>query len=174
MGHHPAASEYAPFYAGYVARVPEADILTVLEAQRAELRAVASSIPSDRERYAYAAGKWTIRDMFGHLGDAERVFGYRAFCIGRGESAALPGFDENEYVARAGFGDCPLADLASELVQLRETNLATFRRLDPAGWTRTGTANGTPVSMRAIAYIMAGHVRHHLAVLTERYLTAGF
>jgi hypothetical protein len=168
--HRPAPSEYAPFFAGYVSLVPETEILPVLDAQRAEVRRLAASIPQERERHAYAPGKWTIRDVFGHIADAERVFGYRAFCIGRGETVSLPGFDENAYVAQAGFAACPLEDLVGEWTLLRDANLVTLRRLDAAGWERVGTANGSAVSERALAFIMAGHVRHHLRVLDERYL----
>jgi Zn-dependent M28 family amino/carboxypeptidase len=169
MTGRPRDDEYVPSFSGYVSLVPETEVLPVLESQRAEVRAFAAAIPAERERHAYAAGKWTIRDVFGHLGDGERVFGYRAFCIGRGDTVALPGFDENAYVTRSGFAECPLSDLVDELLHLRDANLATFRRLDAAGWARVGTANNSPVSVRALAFIMAGHVRHHLRILSERY-----
>jgi hypothetical protein len=165
----PSDAEYAPFYAGYVSLVPETGILPVLERQATDLRGLALSVPPDHETYAYAPGKWTIREVFGHLADAERVFGYRAFCISRGEEAPLPGFDEQAYVAQSRFAELPLADFVREFALLRETNFEMLRRLPEQGWTREGTANGSPVSVRAIAFIMAGHVRHHVRVLTERY-----
>jgi hypothetical protein len=165
----PTTTEHAPYYAGYVSLVPEANVVAALDAQRADLRRAVGAVAAERERYAYAAGKWTVRDVFGHIGDAERVFGYRAFCIGRGETAPLPQFDENAYVAQAGFASCALETLVGEWTLLRDANLVTFRRLDAAGWDRMGTAAGHPVSVRALAFIMVGHVRHHLRVLAERY-----
>jgi hypothetical protein len=165
----PGEGEYAPFYAGYVALVPETDILSVLERQAAELRELAASVPADRETFRYAEGKWSIREVMGHLIDGERVFGYRAFCISRGEKAGLPSFDENEYVAGARSNAVPLRELADELVLVRASNLAFLRRLEPREWERTGTASGKPVTVRALAWVMAGHPRHHVRILRERY-----
>jgi hypothetical protein len=165
----PEADEYAPFYAGYVARVTEGDILRVLARQKDEIGALARSLPEAKQSYRYAEGKWTIGEVLSHLIDGERVFGYRAFCFSRGEQAPLPSFDENDYVSASRAGEAPLAALALEFAAVRESNLAFLRRLGDDGWTRTGTASGKPVSVRALAWIMAGHPRHHLAVLRERY-----
>jgi hypothetical protein len=165
----PAESEYAPFYKGYVSLVPEADALAVLEAQPAEIDRVAASVAPERETFRYAEGKWSIRELLGHVGDGERVFGHRAFCIARGEAQSLPGFDEKAYLAQAGYDRVPLRDLAGDFRALRDANLRLFRRLDEAAWLRLGSANGSPVSVRALARIMAGHVRHHLGVLRSRY-----
>jgi DinB family protein len=165
----PDATEYAPFYAGYVALVPESDALSVLAAQPAELLALAAKVPAEREQHRYAPGKWSVREVFGHLTDGERVFGYRAFCISRGDQASLPGFDEQSYIAGASYDRVPLGDLAADFAALRRSNLAVMRRLQAADWARSGTANGTPVTVRALAFVMAGHVRHHLGVLRGRY-----
>jgi hypothetical protein len=165
----PASSEYAPFYAGYVARVPEHDILAVLAAQKQEVAALARSIDGAKADYRYAEGKWTVRELLGHVVDGERVFGYRAFCFSRGEQAALPGFDENEYVGAAPADGASPAAIAAEFSAVRDANLAFLRRLDDAAWALVGTASGQPVSVRALAWIMAGHPRHHLGVLRERY-----
>lgn len=165
----PAATEYAPFYAGYVSLVAEADVVLALETQLDELRALVATVPSQREAFRYAAGKWSVREVFGHLIDGERVFGLRAFCFSRAERAPLPSFDENAYVAASGYDAVPLAALLDELVAVRRGNLAVLRRLDAEGWARVGTASGQPVSVRALAYVMAGHPRHHLAILRERY-----
>ena len=165
----PESSEYAPFYAGYVARVPEDDILSVLQRQGEQIRDLARSLPAAKETYRYADGKWSIREVLGHLIDGERVFGYRAFCFSRGEQAPLPSFDENQYVAAAGADTIPLAELGSEFAAVRASNLAFLRRLSAAEAARVGTASGKPISVRALAYIMAGHPRHHVAVLRERY-----
>jgi hypothetical protein len=165
----PKETEYAPFYARYVGLVPEPEILEVLEAQAEEIRRLAAAVPPEREEHRYAPGKWSVRQVLGHVIDAERVFGHRAFCISRGEQAALPSFDENAYVASSPAGTVPVADLASEMAAVREANLLVLRRLGPGDGARTGVASGSPVSVRALAWIMAGHPRHHLRMLRERY-----
>ena len=165
----PSESEYAPFYAGYIARIPAVDVLEILESQSSELRGLASAASPELEVYRYAPGKWSVREVFGHLIDGERVFGYRAFRIGRGDQTPLPGFDENEYVAASGYHHRDLTSLTEEFALVRAANLAVFHSLAGDGWRRLGTANGHPVSVRALAFIMAGHVSHHLALLGERY-----
>jgi hypothetical protein len=165
----PSVSEYAQFYAGYVSRVPESDILGVLGGQAEELLRVARSVPPSREQYRYAPGKWSIREVFGHLIDAERVFGYRAFCITRGEHRPLPAFDEQAYVASSRYDQRTLPDLVREFTMVRGSHMAFLTTLGEAEWGRSGIAAEAPVSVRALAFIMAGHLRHHLNVLTTRY-----
>lgn len=169
MNQRPSETEYAPFYAGYMGLVPEEDVLPLLEEQIAEVRRVAAAIPADQEGYRYAPGKWSFRQVFGHLTDAERVFGFRAFCFSRDQQTPLPGFDENVYVDRGGFDERTLADLVDEWVSVRRSNVALLRSFGPDVWSRTGTANNHPISVRALAFIMAGHLRHHLGVLRDRY-----
>jgi hypothetical protein len=168
----PADDEYAPYFAGYVALVPETDVLAVLDEQKAAFRRLAAAVPPDREGFRYAPDKWSVREVVGHLVDGERVFGYRAFAISRGERAPLPSFDENEYVAASGYDGVPLAELVGELVSARDANLAFLRRLDPEAWARRGTASGKTITVRALAWITAGHPRHHLNVLRDRYSVA--
>jgi hypothetical protein len=165
----PAATEFAPFYASYVARVPEGDPLPALEAQPTEVLTIADRVAPEDELFRYAPDKWSVRQVFGHIVDTERVMGYRAFCIARGETKPLPGFDENEYVARADSEERPVKELAHEFAAVRQANLWAIRRWTDEQWSRMGNANGNPISARAIAYILAGHVRHHIAVLRERY-----
>lgn len=165
----PAESEYAPFFAGYVAQVPEADVLAVLESQPEVIRRVAAGVDLEREGFRYAAGKWSVREVFGHMADTERVVIYRALSIARGNDVELPGFDENGSVEASGFDQRPLASLVDELLAVRTASLPLFRHLDADAWQRVGTANGHPVSVRALAFITAGHVRHHLAILRDRY-----
>jgi hypothetical protein len=165
----PSATEYDPFFAGYIALVPETDIVAALEEQMRELPRFAARIPKEREGFCYAPQKWTIRQVFGHMADAERVFGYRALCISRGERAPLPGFDENEYMALAPFREIPLSEIVSELVDVRRANLAFLKKLGTAAWVIVGTANQNPATPRALAYIMVGHIRHHMKILHERY-----
>jgi hypothetical protein len=165
----PADSEYAPFYARYVALVPGEDVLPALERQPDELRALAATVPAEHESFRYAPGQWNVRQVGGPMTDGERVFGHRAFCFSRGEQAPLPSFDENEYVARSPFEQVPLGELVDEFVAVRLANLAMLRRLSAGEWTRVGTASGKSVTVRALAYLMVGHPRHHLQILRERY-----
>jgi hypothetical protein len=165
----PSDTEFAPFYATYIARVPETDPLPALEAQPAELQLIADRMAAEDELFRYAPDKWSVRETFGHLIDTERVMGYRAFCIARGEVQPLPGFDERQYVAHADSHEQPVKALAHEFAAVRHANLWALRRWEPQEWDRIGNANGKSVSARALAYIMAGHVRHHVALLRERY-----
>ena len=165
----PLPDEYPSFFAGYVDRVPEVDVAGALRAQIGVLGELAAAVSPEREAYAYAAGKWTIRQVVGHLGDAERVFSYRALCFARADRTPLPGFDENAYVDHARFNDTRLSDLVEELVLLRSANLKMLGALDEGQWSATGTANGRAMSVRALAYVMTGHVRHHLVVLRDKY-----
>lgn len=165
----PSDTEFAPFYAGYIARVPEIDPLPALEAQPAELLAIADRLDLEDELSRYAPDKWTVRQVFGHVIDTERVMGYRAFCVARGEMQPLPGFNEKAYVIHANSDDRSVKELAHEFAAVRHANLWTIRSWSDDQWNSMGMANGYPVSSRAIAYIMAGHVRHHVALLRERY-----
>jgi hypothetical protein len=166
----PNESEYAPDYQGYVDQVSENDIMAVLRGELDELDVLLSRVASDKETFAYADGKWTIREMIGHLIDGERVFGYRALCIARGEKQNLPGFDQDDYMLTAPYKHVELEDLLSELRLVRLSNIAMFRSLDEEAWNRVGSANGNEITVRALAFIMGGHVRHHMNVLRERYL----
>jgi len=165
----PAEDEYAAYYGGYVSRVPETDIVAVLEAQAASMDRWPARVPHDKETVAYAPGKWTPRQLIGHMSDVERVFSYRALRISRRDATPLPGFDEKPYVDHSVFADAPVQMLVAELAAVRRANLPLFRRLDEEAWSARGEASGMGITVRALAYIMAGHVRHHLAVLRERY-----
>jgi hypothetical protein len=165
----PEADEYAPYYGGYVSLVDEADLMSALERQVGEVRNWASRLPRDKERHRYAEGKWSVREVLGHLGDGERVFGYRALCIGRGDATALPSFDEQAYVAAAGYDEVRVSLLVGNWAAFREANLATLRSFEPEDWRRIGTTRDQPMSARALGAILVGHVRHHMNVLKERY-----
>ena len=165
----PLESEYAPYYQGYIGRVTEQEILPVLRSQLDALDVLLGRVTPERETYRYAEGKWSVREIVGHLIDAERVFGHRAFCIARGDRNNMPGFDQNEYIATAPYDRIDLEDLLSEFRLVRLSNIAMLRTLDDESWMRIGTANDNQVSVRALAFIMAGHVRHHMEVLRERY-----
>ncbi|MDH3744979.1 MAG: DinB family protein [Acidobacteriota bacterium] len=166
----PEASEYDVFYETYVSKVPQGDILELLASQRDELARLLSSIDDERALYRYAEGKWSIKQVAGHLADAERILACRALCFARQERAALPGFDENEYVAAADFERRPLRSLITELDHLRGATVELFAGLSPDELSRRGTASGVSFSVRSFAFIIAGHERHHLGVLRDRYL----
>ena len=168
----PEETEYAPYYQSYVEQVSESDIMAVLRGELDDLDVLLGRVPAEKETYAYAEGKWTVREIIGHLIDGERVFGYRALCIARGEKQNLPGFDQNDYMLTAPYSHIELEDLLSELRLVRLSNIAMFRSLDEEAWNRVGTANGNEITLRALAFIMAGHVRHHMNVLKERYLAS--
>ena len=165
----PGSDEYAPFYAGYVAAVVESDVLSLLERQGPTLRATFAGLSDDDAMARYAPGKWSIKEVIGHITDAERIFAYRALRIGREDATPMEGFDENAYVAASAFDRRPLADLLGDFDANRAATLRLLRGFGPDPWERRGVANGRPVSLRALAYIMAGHVQHHMRVLEERY-----
>ena len=165
----PKPEEYAPYYERYISLVPEGDILSILEAQAAEVRRALGAVPESRAGYRYAEGKWSIREVLGHLTDTERVFGYRALCVGRGDPTPLPGFDQDVFSASAFHDACPLASLLDEFELVRRSHLLLFRHLPADAWTRIGVANESPVSPRALAYDLAGHVIHHLKGLRDQY-----
>lgn len=167
--HRPTESEYAPYYQSYIGQVSESEILPVLRSQLDDLDLLLGKVAPERETYRYAEGKWSIREIAGHLIDGERVFGYRAFCIARGENQNLPGFDQNEYMQTAPYDGIELEDLLAEFRLVRLANIAMLRSLDGESWDRIGTANDNQVTVRALAFILAGHVRHHMGVLKERY-----
>ncbi len=165
----PTASEYAPFFEGYVALVRGGDILTTLTAQKETVERALGGVEERDAGRRYAEGKWSVRQVVGHCTDAERVFGYRALAFARGEQAPLPAFDENAYERLADHDAVPLAALLAEFVAVRAASLHLLHLLPPAAWTRGGTASGKPISVRALAFVMAGHVAHHMAILRERY-----
>ena len=165
----PDATEYDPYFGGYVSRVPEGDLVATLEAQRRETQSLVAGLTEARALHRYAPGKWSIKEVIGHVTDTERVFCYRAMRFARGDQTPLPGFDEKLYAPAGRFDARPVADLAAELDAVRRATIALLRSFDAEALGRRGTANGKEVSVRALAYIIAGHERHHVAILRERY-----
>lgn len=164
----PAPDEFASFYAGYIDRVPAAGPVAALEAQRSRIAAL-QALPESRATHRYADGKWSVKEVIGHVADAERVFAYRLLRIARADSTPLAGFDENQWAAAAPHHHRPVADVVKELLAVREATLALVDSLDEASLVRLTVANGRPVSGRALCWILAGHAQHHLAILHERY-----
>ncbi|MDP9193560.1 MAG: DinB family protein [Acidobacteriota bacterium] len=166
----PDATEYAQFYAGYVANVPENDILAAIEQQSTETQKLLASLDETKAAYRYAEEKWSVKEVLGHIIDAERVFAYRALAIARGETQPLPGFEEKDYVRTASFDSWKLGDLAEHYALVRRSNIVLFQNIPDAAWDNRGIASDNPITVRAIAWIIVGHERHHVKVLRERYL----
>jgi uncharacterized damage-inducible protein DinB len=165
----PASSEYAPYYGTYVGAVPEGDLLSLLKRQGRETVKLLREINEKKSQYRYAPGKWTIREVAGHISDAERVFTYRALRFARGDATPLASFDQNEWAAETNADARPLAEHIEELAAVRAATLALFRGFSEEQFARSGTASGHQVTVRALAYITAGHERHHVKILRERY-----
>ena len=166
----PEASEYASYYERYVSLIPDGDVVETLARQNEEVLALFGGITEERAGFRYGPGKWSIKEVVGHVIDTERVFSYRAMAIARGDRAALPGMDQEEYMAGSDFDARTLADLAEEFSHLRRSNVLMLRGLPPAAWSRRGVASDNEVTVRALAYIIAGHAAHHVQVLRARYL----
>jgi uncharacterized damage-inducible protein DinB len=166
----PEADEYASYYGKYVTLINNDDIVAALTAQLDNTVACLRGLSEAQGQHAYEAGKWTIKELLGHIIDAERIFAYRALRIARGDGTPLPGFEQDDYIANANFNATPLADLTTEFELVRRSNLAMFKQFSDEAWLRLGTASDNPVSVRALAYIIAGHELHHLNILRSRYL----
>lgn len=167
----PEPDEYAEAFAGYVALVPAGEIVEMLELQVCETTRLLERVSEAAADRAYAPGKWTIKQVVGHVSDTERVLGYRALRFGRGDPAPLPGFDQDPYVPAGEFGRRSLGDLIDEWIAVRRATVLLFRGMPVEGWIRRGVASGHEVTVRALAWIIAGHELHHRRILSERYLS---
>jgi uncharacterized damage-inducible protein DinB len=166
----PDQSEYAAYYHRYIELVPEGDIRMILRVQLGDTLAILRPLGEERAGLRYDEGKWSIRQVIGHIADSERIFLYRALRIARGDQTPLPGYNENVYADQGGFDARPLHNLLAELEATRASTAAFFQNLPDDAWTQMGTANDYPVSVRALAYIIAGHELHHREILQTRYL----
>ena len=166
----PEKSEYPTYSEGYVSRVPDGDIVGTLEKQLAETVALIHGIAEARGDFRYAEGKWSIKELIGHVIDGERIFTYRALRFSRGDTTPLAGFEQDDYVRGAAFDKRSLSDLANEYEHVRRATISLFSNLDEEAWNRRGAANDNEVSVRGLAFIVAGHERHHLEILRTRYL----
>lgn len=165
----PADDEFAPFYAGYVSRVPAGSVAELLADEGRATGELLARVSEERAGFRYAPGKWSIKEVVGHLCDAERIFAYRALRIGRGDATPLAGFDENLYVPQGHFERRSLADLIRELAVIRQATLELIRPFDAVALARRGSANDHPISVRALVVIVVGHELHHREILSERY-----
>ena len=165
----PAADEYLAYYERYIALVPDGNLVETLADQHRGTIQMLRDIDDKRGLYAYAPGKWTIKEVIGHLCDAERVFSYRALRFARGDAQPLAGFDENAYAPAGRFNERPIADLVDEFQAIRAATVHLFRYLSDEELARRGIANNNPISVRALGFVIAGHERHHAKLLRERY-----
>lgn len=166
----PEKNEYGEWYAGYVSSITETDIVGVMTEQIDEIAERYGSIDEEKGTIKYAEDKWTIKELLGHIIDAERVFAYRLHRFSHGDATPLSSFDQDTYVANGRSNDRTFADLIEEFVAQRRSNVALVRSFREEDWNLTGIASDNPVTVRALAFIMAGHVRHHSRILKERYL----
>ncbi len=166
----PTTTEYAPHYERYIALVPHGDVLAILKQQVEETLRMVRAMPESRGDFRYAPDKWSVKEVLGHVIDSERIFAYRALRFARNDATPLPGFEQDDYVRAGGFGACRLQDLADEFALVRAATLAMFHHFAPAAWDCRGVANKAEVSVRALAYIIAGHERHHREILQARYV----
>ena len=165
----PEPGEYAPYYEKYISQIQGTDILGTLEAQRRQMMLLLSGRDDSDGDFRYAPGKWTVKEVLGHICDAERVFAYRALRIARGDQTPLASFDENEYARNSPSAQMPMAELVEDYIAVRRATLTLLRNLDETAWTRRGVASKNEVTVRALAYMIAGHELHHRRILEEKY-----
>lgn len=166
----PDTTEYDGFYDTYVSKVPEGDVMELLETSLRRTQELLAGLPAEWESFAYEDGKWTIREVLGHMADTERVFSYRALSFARRDPAPLPGMDQNQWLADSNAGSRSLPSLLADFASVRRASLALFDGFGEEVWDLRGTASGCDFSVRSFPYIIAGHEIHHQGVLEERYL----
>ena len=165
----PEPNEYAPYAERYVSLVPGSDILTTLDRQRREMMLLLSGRDEADGDYRYAPDKWNAKEVLGHVCDTERIFAYRALRIARGDQTPLEGFEQDDYVKNSPFGRAPMAEIVEDYIAVRRATLTLLRNLDQEAWMRRGVASNNEVSVRGIAYLIAGHELHHRRILEEKY-----
>src|ERR1700730_11696614 len=173
----PQPGEYAPYYERYISlvvpRTQGEDILDTLDQQRRQMMLLLSGRDDEDGDFRYAPGKWSAKEVLGHVCDTERVFAYRALRFSRADATPVEGFEQDDYVRNGPFAQRPLADLVEDFIAVRRATLSLLRNIDEAAWSRRGIANKNEVSVRALAYIIAGHELHHRRILEEKYFSRG-
>jgi hypothetical protein len=166
----PDKSEYPVYCEGYISRVPAGDIVSIMASQLEDSLALFRSVSETRGEYRYAEGKWSVKEVIGHIIDSERILAYRALRFARGDATALAGYEQDDYVRGGGFDKRSLKDLTDEFEHVRRATISLFSNLNGEAWSRRGVANENEMSVRALAYVLAGHERHHVEILRTRYL----
>jgi len=165
----PEPGEYAPYYDRYISLIAGTDILGTLDAQRRQMLLLLSGRDESDGDFRYAPDKWNAKEVLGHVCDTERIFAYRALRIARGDETPIEGFEQDDYVRNGPFANAPIAEIVEDYIAVRRATLTLLRNLDEVAWTRRGTANKNAVSVRALAYTIAGHEVHHRRILEEKY-----
>jgi DinB superfamily len=166
----PQPGEYAPYYDRYISLVPANDVLAALEDQRRQMLLLLCGRTEADGDLHYAPDKWSLKEVLGHMNDTERIMSYRALRISRGDATPIEGYEQDDYVRNGPFAHRPLADLIEDYIAVRRATISLFRNLDEAAWSRRGVANKNEVTVRALAYIIAGHELHHRGIIEEKYL----
>jgi uncharacterized damage-inducible protein DinB len=167
----PKAEELTPYYQSYLKYIPvDADLLSLIKEQANATQQFLASIPKEKESFAYAGGKWMLKEVVGHLCDTERILAYRALCFARNDKTPLAGFDENSYTPNSNYSSRSLKNIAEELATVRTASISLFSNMSDEMFERTGTANNNSYTARQMLFFIAGHEKHHLAVINERYL----
>ncbi|HTW57947.1 MAG TPA: DinB family protein [Terriglobales bacterium] len=167
----PDPSEYSAYHERYISLIAGTDILGILDAQRRQMMLLLSGRDEAEGEFRYAPDKWTVSEVLGHVCDTERIFAYRALRISRGDQTPIEGFEQDDYVKNGPFGRLPLAEVIEDYIAVRRATLTLLRNLDEAAWARRGTVNENEISVRALAYLTAGHELHHRKILEEKYFT---
>jgi uncharacterized damage-inducible protein DinB len=168
----PQKGDYADYFGKYIDLVPSGDFLELLQKQKQDLHLLLSTLSEEQADFRYAPGKWSIKEVVGHINDTERIFAYRLMRIARGDQTALPSFEQDGYIQTGNFSARTLKDLLEEFSAIREASIALVRSLDDAAWQRRGISSQKEITTTALAFIIAGHVRHHEIQIQERYLSA--
>lgn len=170
MSQRPATGEYTPYYGQYIGLVPEGELTEILANQLEEMTRFLTSLTEEQAKHRYAEGKWSIKEVIGHIADTERVMAYRLLRIARGDQTPLPGFDQDLLMNGIAFDTYTIAELLEDYTAVRQASLTLLRGLPAEAWTRTGMVSDNPTTARAVAYVLAGHELHHLKIINERYL----
>jgi DinB superfamily len=165
----PQAGEYAPYYERYISLIQDDDILATLDRQRGQMVQMLCGLSEADGDFRYAAEKWNVKEVMGHVCDSERVFAYRALRIARGDTTPMEGFEQDDYVKNGPFARHPIAEVIEDYIAVRRATISLFRSLDEVAWSRRGVANKNEVTVRALAYMIAGHEMHHRRILEEKY-----
>ncbi|QWU45642.1 DinB family protein [Bacillus sp. NP247] len=170
MQKRPEANEYNPYYSTYISLIPDGDIIHILEKQMKETNLLLKDISDSEGHFRYAPNKWSIKEVIGHIADTERIMVYRLLSIARGETAELPGYNDDMYVLRAAFDKQSMQDLLENLTVVRQSTIHLLKSLDKEAWLQWGIANNSEVTVLALTNIIAGHELHHCQLIKERYL----
>lgn len=171
MIHRPAISEYPPYFETYIQLVQTDDLLQALDHNSKQINANLKQLTEEQAAFRYAPGKWSLKEVVGHMIDTERIMSYRALCIARGDATSFPGFDENAYVSQSAFDDRTLASLLQDFIIVRQATISLLSQLPLTAWDTIGTVNSNKISVRALGFIIAGHELHHCRTINERYIS---